>query len=188
MSTRARKPLSGKRRKRCQACHSLFVPDPRTKGKQRYCSQESCQRKRQRKNESDWRRRNPECLQEQYEYTRLWYKAHPDYSRQRRARDPDLLRVNREQTRKRMQERRQKKRFDKSKLILAQLTEVQADRCYLAGGYRWLHIRLTKASPLTGLRSMCDNQTNVKRVLNRLPRGRLYDLSEEILTRPRSVP
>ena len=169
-----------KRQKRCQACHQLFDPDPRTKGKQRYCSQESCQKKRQRKNERNWRRQNPKCLQRQYEFTRLWYKAHPDYSRRRREKDPYLLRANREQTRRRMQKIRQKRRFDKSKVILTLLADIKADKCYLARGYRWLHIRLTKASPLTASRLMWNNQANIKRILNRLPRGRLYDLSEEI--------
>ena len=181
-----KRPLSGRRRKRCLGCHRLFEPDPRTKGKQQYCSQAGCQKERQRKNERDWRRRNPECLQEQYELTRLWYKAHPDYSRQRRAREPELLQTNREQTRERMQKIRQRRRFDKSKLILTQVTELKADRCYLGRGYRWLHLRLTKASALSSLGWGRENQANVKRVLNRLPRGRLYDLSEELLALPKS--
>lgn len=80
-----------KRRKRCLYCGKLFEPDPRTKGKQKYCSKPVCQAKRQRLNETDWRRRNPECLAEQYELTRIWYKTHPNYSRQRRKNNPLLL-------------------------------------------------------------------------------------------------
>ena len=53
------------RRRRCLNCNELFDPDPRTKGKQRYCSKAECQTVRQMKNEKDWYRRNPDCLADQ---------------------------------------------------------------------------------------------------------------------------
>ena len=180
--------LSSKRRNRCLGCHRLFEPDPRTKEKQKYCSRQSCQRERQRKNERDWRRQNPECLLRQYERTRLWNKAHPEYSRQRRTKYPKLQQANREQTRERMRKIRQTRQFDKSKAILAQLTGIQADKCYLTRGRRWIYIRLTKASPLSKAGFLRDNNRNVKQVINRMPKGRLYDLSEEIFNQHRSGP
>jgi len=170
------KPLHT-RRKRCQWCGELFNPDPRTKGRQRYCSKPACQTKRQRQNEPDWRIKNPDCIDYQREQSRLWYEAHPDYSRLRRLEKPSLLIKNRYDTRIRMRKIRSQKLFDKSKVILTQLVEKQADKCYLTHGYRWLMVRLTKASPLSKLICMSDNRVRLKRVVNRLPRGHLYDLS-----------
>ncbi|MCK5215844.1 MAG: hypothetical protein KAR05_10895 [Candidatus Omnitrophica bacterium] len=166
-----------KRQKRCKCCRKLFQLDARTKGKQKYCSKPECQRKRQRQNERDWRKRNPDCVEYQYQQTRQWNKAHPDYSRQKRAQNPQLLKHNSDQTRHRMQEIREKRVFDKSKVILTQVVGSKPDKCYLTRGSKWLHVRLTKASPLSKRGSVGDNRNMCKRVANRLPKGRLYDLS-----------
>jgi hypothetical protein len=168
---------SRRRQRRCLWCGGLFSPDPRTKGKQRYCSKPACQIKRQRLNESAWRIKNPDCLTYQYEQSRLWYKSHPDYSRKRRLKYPHLLKINRSDTRIRMRKLRFKRLFDKSKVILTELIDRQADKCYLTHGYRWLMVRLTKASPLSMLPFMEDNRLRLKRAANHLPRGGLYDLS-----------
>ncbi len=165
------------RQKRCKCCQELFQPDARTKGKQKYCSKHECQCKRQRQNEKDWRKRNPECVEYQYEQIRQWNKAHPDYSRQRRAQNSQLLKHNRDQTQNRMQKMRAKLVFDKSKVILTQVVGMKPDKCYLARGSRWLHVRLTKASPLSKRGSLWDNRNMCKRVANRLPKSRLYDLT-----------
>ena len=165
------------RRRRCRHCGELFTPDPRTKGKQRYCSKPECQTKRQRLNELGWRIKNPDCLDYQRGQSRLWHKNHPDYSRNRRLKTPRLLKINRDDTRLRMRKIRFQRMFDKSKLILTQLIERQADKCYLTQGARWLMMRLTKASPLSKLPFMGDNRFRLKRAVNHLPRGHLYDLS-----------
>jgi len=173
---RANKPFRSRRR-RCLHCHGLFDPDTRTTVRQRYCSRAECQTARQRKNEKDWRSRNPDCLAYQREQTRQWHRAHPAYSLQRRADDRGLLQRNRDQTMLRMRRIRLQRLFDKSKVILTQLIGIKRDKCYLARGSRWLHVRLTKASPLSKLGSMRDNRDSCKRIPNRLPRGKLYDLS-----------
>jgi len=165
------------RQKRCKHCRELFQPDPRTKGAQKYCSKPECQIVRQRQNEKDWRARNPDCLAYQQEQSRQWHRTHPDYSQKRRANDHELLKHNRGQTRARMQKIREKRMFDKSKVILTQVVGGKADKCYLTRGSRWLHVRLTKASPLSKRGSLGDNRSLCKRVTNRLPKGRLYDLS-----------
>ena len=166
-----------RRQRRCQWCGELFEPDPRTKGRQRYCSKPTCQTKRQRLNESAWRIKNPDCLDYQRGQSRLWNKAHPEYSRLRRLEYPLISQKNRDDTRVRMRKTRSLQLFDKSKVILTQLVERQADKCYLTQGSRWLMMRLTKASPLSKLMCMGDNRSRLKRVVNRLPRGHLYDLS-----------
>jgi len=165
------------RRKRCKSCQELFEPDPRRKGKQKYCSKTACQDKRQRSNEKDWRLRNPDCLVYQQEQSRKWHKDHPDYSRQRRANNPELLKRNRDQTKERMQKMRGQKMFDKSKVILTELTGGKEDNCYLTQGGKGLYVRLTKASPLSKTGSLRDNRRRFKRVVNRMPKGRLYHLS-----------
>ncbi len=106
------------RQKRCKCCEELFQLDTRTKGKQLYCSKPECQAIRQRKNEKDWRKRNPDCVEYQYQQTRQWNSIHSDYSHQRRAQNPQLLKHNRAQTRNRMQKIRTKRVFDKSKSIV----------------------------------------------------------------------
>jgi hypothetical protein len=166
------------RRKRCRWCGELFDPDPRTMGRQRYCSTPACQTKRQRLNENAWRIRNPDCLERQREQSRQWHKARPQYSRERRFENPRLTQKNRAQTKLRMQKTRSQKVFDKSKVMLTELVDTQADKCYLTHGYRWLMVRLTKASPLSKLWFLGDNHSRLRRVANRLPRSHLYDVSE----------
>lgn len=170
------KPIH-RRRKRCQCCKKLFYPDPRTKDKQEYCSNAECQTIRQRKNESDWRKRNPDSLKDQYQQSRKWHKAHPGYSRKRRMIISELKDKNRKDTRIRMQKMRSKNMFDKSKSIMTQLLGNKGKNCYLAHGSKWLFVRLTKASLLLKRGSFWDNRKGFKSVNNRLPKGRLYDLS-----------
>jgi len=168
------------RRKKCPSCRELFDPDPRTKGKQRYCSKHECQTKRQRLNENNWRVRNPDCLAYQREQSRQWHRNHPDYNQQRRANEPELLAHNRDQTRVRMCKIRGKRMFDKSKVILTQLVGSKSDKCYLTHGGKGLYVCLTKASPLSRHGALRDNRSRFKRVANRLPRGRLYDLAQMV--------
>ena len=165
------------RQRRCQGCGELFSPDPRTKGRQKYCSKPACQTKRQRLNESAWRINNPDCLDYQRGQSRSWHKNRPDYSRKRRLKYPRILIKNRDDTRTRMRKIRSQRMFDKSKVMLTQLTDRQADKCYLTHGYRWLMVRLTKASPLSRVPFIGDNRSRLKRAVNHLPRGSLYDLS-----------
>jgi len=169
-----------RRQKRCHGCHDLFTPDPRTKGKQEYCSREACQKKRQRRNEKAWRKRNPDCVKEQQNQTRKWHKARPGYSRARRRRNPGLAERNRKQTQLRMRKLRDENRFDKSKLILRQLTKNKGDKCYLDSSCRWIYVRLTKASTLLNMGVLRDNRDKWRQVTRPLPRRKLYDLSADI--------
>ncbi len=173
---RERKPVI-KRRKRCKNCAEIFESDARTKGKQKYCSKKECQNKRQRQNEKDWRKQNPNCVSYQQEQTRQWNQKNPDYSQRRRSNNPELLKHNRDQTRIRMQKTRGKKMFDKSKVILTQLVGGKVDKCYLTHGGKGLYVCLTKASPLSKRGSLRDNRKEFRRRSNQLPKGRVYDLS-----------
>jgi hypothetical protein len=79
-----------------------------------------------------------------------------------------------------MQRIRAKRAFDKSKVILTQLVGSKSDKCYLTRGGKGLYVCLTKASPLSRRGSLGDNRSRFKRITNRLPRGRLYDLSRAL--------
>jgi len=170
------KPQSRSRRKRCANCRDLFDPDPRAKGRQKYCFKSLCQDHRQRLNEKNWREKNPDCLAYQQGQSRAWHKARPDYSRKRRASDSALTMGNRIQTRFRMRNQRFRRAFDKSKPILTQIIGKIRDKCCLISG-QWLYLRLTKASPLSKPWRVRHTGQRLKRIFNRLPRGRLYDLS-----------
>ena len=161
------------RRKRCLSCRELFDPDPRTKGHQRYCSKAECQTIRQRQNEKDWYWRNPDCVADQ---KRKWQQKHPGYSQQRRETDPAMAEKNRQDTKIRMQQIRWEAMFDKSKPILAQVVGSNTDNCCLMRG-NWLFLRLTRAS--LWLKAAITRHTGkrLRRVANRLPKGRPYDLS-----------
>jgi len=167
---------SRSRRKRCPHCGDLFDPDPRAKDRQKHCSQPSCQKQRQRLNEKVWREKHPDCLAYQQEQSRAWHKARPDHSRKRRANDPALAMRNRIQTRLRMRDLRFKSVFDKSKSILTQLIGGTRDKCCLIRG-QWLYLRLTKASPLSKPWRVRHTGQRLRRIPNRMPRGRPYDLS-----------
>lgn len=165
------------RRKHCLACTVIFEPDPRTKDKQKYCSNPNCQTIRQRKNERNWRKRNPECLKQQRQQTREWLKIHPKYSFQRRQKNPQVAKSNRINTRVRMKKIRQIKLFDKSKVILTQLSGDKQVKCYLTRGNQWLYMRLTKASPLSRLPIIRHNK---HKVINNLPKIKwLYEISSK---------
>ena len=165
------------RRKHCLFCNELFDPDPRTKGKQQYCSKESCQTYRQRQNEYSWRINNPDCLADQRDQSRQWHRARPQYSQQRRKKDLKLARRNVEFTRKRMRRIRKEGMFDKSKSILAQLIGSDTDKCYLSKGSGWVMARLTKASLLSKVDMLRHNPRAIGWKANRLPKGRLHDIS-----------
>ena len=107
------------RQRRCQCCGELFTPDPRTKDRQRYCSKQACQTRRQRLNESTWRIKNPDCLDYQREQSRSWHKARPNYSRKRRSEYPRILVKNSNDTRVRMRSIRSQRPTTRSSKLCA---------------------------------------------------------------------
>lgn len=173
--------MASRKRKRCRSCSQLFRTDPRSRFQQKYCAKPACQNTRQRLNEKSWRLKNPDCLAYQRKLTREWFLAHPAYSRNRRHQNPKLCQANRNQTRQRMRKIRSRRRFDKSKSILTELTGNKVDKCCLSPGTRWLHLRLTKASRFSGLRALWDNAHRLGRKTKWRGPERIYDLTEEIV-------
>jgi len=168
-----KKPLPLKP-KRCLSCRGLLDPNPRTKGHQRYCSKSDCQSVRQRKNEKDWCQHNPDVVKQ---YKSKWLKKHPNYSQQRRDTNPAQVQKNRCDTKIRMQKMRKNAMFDKNKSILSQLIGKNRDNYCLMRG-RWFFLRLTRTSAWTKTLIMRHTSgIRLKRIANRLPKSRLYDLS-----------
>ncbi len=162
-----------KRRRHCKCCDDLFESDPRAKERQKYCSKTQCQTVRQMQNQKDWCLNNPKVVA--YD-KRRWQQNHPGYSQQRRAAAPGRQEKNRQDTKIRMQQTRSKVMFDKSKVILTQVVDKNADKCCLIRG-NWLFLRLTRVSPWTKTAVMRHTGKVLKRVANQLPKSKLYDLS-----------
>ena len=167
-----KKPLL--KHKRCPSCLELFTPNPKNKNLQRHCSKANCQAVRQRQNEENWCKNNPDVVKQ---YKSKWQKKHPDYSCQKRAANPALAQKNRQDTKARMQKMRKNAMFDKNKSILTQVIGRNTDNLCLMRG-RWIFLCLTGTSAWT--RALVMRHTSgirLKRIANRLPRSRLYDLS-----------
>jgi len=144
-----------RRRRHCRHCGCLFLPDRRSKGKQRYCSSETCQKERRNVNIRDWYERNPDCLEYQRGLTRQWFKSHPDYSLTRRLKNPALRKENLLKTRRRMRVLCRRELFDKTNSILTQLNKRQEDKCIL-----------TELSHLTTLQQLARSPSQCSRPLH----------------------
>ena len=160
-------------RKRCPACGHMFTPDPRVGERQQYCSQAECQKTRQRKNESDWRERYPDCVIAQ---RKKWRQTHPDYLRQWRLKHPGAVRRNRLFMRLHMRRKRQQLLFEKSKEIHLQVIRNKGV-IYMSRGNTWFLARLKRASRLSKVWAEGYAGGRIRSGPIRLPRGRLYDVS-----------
>ena len=71
------------RRRRCASCQKLFLPEPRSRHCQRFCSQPACRKASKSASQAHWRSK-PENRDywrgpEHVERVRAWRKAHPQY-------------------------------------------------------------------------------------------------------------
>ena len=71
------------RRRRCACCQKLFLPEPRSRHCQRFCSQPACRKASKSASQAHWRGK-PENRDywrgpEHVERVRAWRKAHPQY-------------------------------------------------------------------------------------------------------------
>lgn len=86
----------------CMVCGDGFVPDPRVGTSQKVCDKEECRRTRKRLANQAWRAKNQGYGASRAPKVRAWALAYPHYWRQRRAKRPDYVQRNRDQTRERM--------------------------------------------------------------------------------------
>ena len=117
-------------KKRCVHCRHFFVlcRNP----EQSYCHQQICQNVRKRA----WRRHkqanDPDYRENQLRANKTWQQHHADYWRSYRAAHTDYVRLNREQTRLRRQQKRQPKTDKASQFAsnneLPQLNQIKPGR------------------------------------------------------------
>lgn len=82
------------RKRKCLGCHELFMPDPRTKDRQRFCSNPDCKRKSKAWRQRRWfkKKANRDYFSGPEEVARVqaWRKENPGYSRAARLRQKAL--------------------------------------------------------------------------------------------------
>ena len=75
------------RRHKCLCCKSWFVPDPRKRGRQTYCSRKECQRASKAASQQRWlsKSENERYFHgpEHVDRVRRWRGAHPQYWRKK---------------------------------------------------------------------------------------------------------
>jgi len=85
------------RRRKCRHCKQLFVPDPRNRYHQRFCSQPACQQARKAAQQRVWSQRpaNRDYWRgpEEVERVRQWRRTHPGYWKRGPKRTSDALQV-----------------------------------------------------------------------------------------------
>jgi hypothetical protein len=68
---------------KCLCCNELFVPNYRSKGRQRFCAQTDCQKARKRASQKAWLAKpaNQNYFRDAENAARVrhWQKEHPDY-------------------------------------------------------------------------------------------------------------
>ncbi len=84
-----------RRRRTCLCCKELFLPDPRSRYHQRFCSKAGCQKASKALSQARWRAkpenqdhwRGPEEVQR----VRTWRKGHPEYWKKQSSQQPGTL-------------------------------------------------------------------------------------------------
>jgi hypothetical protein len=75
--------MKKRRRRKCLHCGGLYSPDPRTRDRQRFCSDPDCQRESKRLSQQRWFKKaeNRDYFKgpEQVERNRVWRREHPGY-------------------------------------------------------------------------------------------------------------
>jgi hypothetical protein len=73
------------KRRKCRCCKRLFLPDPRTKGRQRFCSLEACQGASKAASQRRWlsKHGNGDYFRgpDEVERVQKWRRNHPGYWR-----------------------------------------------------------------------------------------------------------
>lgn len=89
-----------KESRQCAGCKKHFHPRPQSP-KQRFCSEENCQKERRRHWQAAKRRNDPDYRENQVKAQVKWAAANPSYWSDYRQRHPDYVKRNRERQRER---------------------------------------------------------------------------------------
>jgi len=71
---------SGTRKRKCLNCGKMFIPDPRSKGRQRYCGEKECRKASHRASSRKYyrkKRKDPAWMAAQSQRVRNWQKENP---------------------------------------------------------------------------------------------------------------
>ncbi len=78
----------GKNGKRCLCCKKVFVPDPRARGRQRFCSDATCQGESKRRSQERWCRKTENKAYwrgpDQVRRVQVWRRENSGFSKKRR--------------------------------------------------------------------------------------------------------
>ena len=82
------------RKRKCLGCGELFVSDPRTRDRQKFCSEPACKRKSKAWRQHRWlsKKENRDYFSGPDQVARVqdWRKEHPSYSKEARSRKKSL--------------------------------------------------------------------------------------------------
>jgi len=78
--------MAKRKKVKCRYCRELFIPDKRVGSRQEVCSSPECQRLRKKEYNKIYRKNNPICWKDWYDYVKAWREKNPDYQRQWRQR------------------------------------------------------------------------------------------------------
>jgi len=162
-------------RPRCLVCKKCFSPDPRVGHRQKYCSNKTCQSKRQCLHDAAWLAK-PENIRFRALYQRRWRENNPEHLKLWRKTHPESVRQNRRFMRGYMQRKRRQPLFEKTRQIHLQVTKDKGDM-YVNRRNTWIFLRLRRQGRWS--RALADGYA-CRRIRSdpvRLPQGRLYKLS-----------
>jgi hypothetical protein len=87
--------------KRCPYCGDEFEPKPNVAAIQTCCGKKRCKAKRKADAQAHWVSKNPDYFKGEYRRTRLWLTENQGYQRRYRAQNPDHVRRDNEDRRRR---------------------------------------------------------------------------------------
>ena len=87
--------------KRCPYCGDEFEPKPNVAYIQKCCGKKRCKAKLKVDAQAHWVKENPNHFKGEYPRTRQWLAEHPGYQRRYRAKNPDYVRRDNEERRRR---------------------------------------------------------------------------------------
>ena len=173
-----------RRKPPCRICREMFYPDYRQRNRQYCCGRPSCQSKRRSRNNRSWYLENPDCLAYQQDLTRQWFLNHPGYRKRWWAAHPEATLKNRQDTRGRMKDIRNRKLFEKTNSMFSEVLGNKSDRCFLNTQSGWMHLRLKKQTRYTEYGRLCHALGHAPRILR--PFGQaMYDLGQIVVEKRR---
>ncbi len=161
-------------RPRCPCCKKSFTPDPRVGVRQKYCSSQDSQNKRQRTNEQSWVS-DPKNQKFVKLKRKKWRKNHPDYLQEWRDKHPESVECNRQYMQEYQRRKRPSKVFEKTKELGLQVAKNKGV-VYASRGKTWILMRLKRPLTSTKGRPLGYASRQVTKSKVRRPQGRLYNL------------